>query len=113
METLAIPQFLRVPTPRFEPNTPQKRYQIVTKTPPLDWCLYIQNGRVVLLENERVSNRTDSKVTTREEALELFDAGIPNEIEDSFYKSMLNGHRWGWHQTPFLLCPACDRKAGN
>ena len=48
----------------------------------------------------------------RKEALELFDAGIPNEIEDSFYKSMLNGHRWGWHQTPFMLCPACDRKAG-
>ena len=60
--------------------------------------------------------RTDNKMTTREEvrkeALELFDAGIPNEIEDSFYKSMLNGHRWGWHQTPFMLCPACDRKAG-
>ncbi len=48
----------------------------------------------------------------REEALKLFDAGIPNEIEDSFYKSMLNGHRWGWHQTPFLLCPACDRNVG-
>jgi hypothetical protein len=59
----------------------------------------------------------DSKMNTREEvrkeALELFDAGIPNEIEDSFYKSMLNGHRWGWHQTPFMLCPACDRNAGN
>ena len=34
-----------------------------------------------------------------------------NEIEDSFYKSMLNGHRWGWHQIAFLLCPACERKA--
>jgi hypothetical protein len=49
----------------------------------------------------------------REEALKLFDAGIPNEIEDSFYKSMLNGHRWGWHQTSFLLCPACDREANS
>jgi hypothetical protein len=51
-------------------------------------------------------------MTTKEQALELFDAGIPNEIEDSFYKSMLNGHRWGWHQTSFLLCPACERKVG-
>lgn len=51
-------------------------------------------------------------MTTKEKALELFDAGIPNEIEDSFYRSMLNGHRWGWHQEPFMLCPACDRKVG-
>jgi hypothetical protein len=75
------------------------------------------DGIFYLLENERVSSRTDKKMDTREqirkEALELFDAGIPNEIEDSFYKSMLNGHRWGWHQTPFMLCPACDRNAGN
>jgi hypothetical protein len=48
----------------------------------------------------------------REEALKLFDAGIPNEIEDTHLKTMLNGHRWGWHQTPFTQCPACERKAG-
>jgi 2-keto-3-deoxy-galactonokinase len=51
-------------------------------------------------------------MTTKEKALELFDAGIPNEIEDSHLKTMLNGHRWGWHQTPFLQCPACERKVG-
>ena len=51
-------------------------------------------------------------MTTKEQALELFDAGIPNEIEDSFLKAMLNGHRWGWHQTSSIHCPACERKAG-
>lgn len=48
-------------------------------------------------------------MTTKEEALQLFDAGIPNEIADPFLKSMLNGHRWGWHQDLFMMCPACER----
>ena len=50
---------------------------------------------------------------TKEQALELFDAGIPNEIQDSFFKTMLNGHRWGWHQVSYSYCPACERKANS
>jgi hypothetical protein len=44
---------------QIEPNTPEKRYQIVTEIPPLALTLYIQNAKVGLLENERVSNGTD------------------------------------------------------
>ncbi len=80
-------------------------------------CIDIRMDKsIVLLVGGKAPTRKESKMSTREEvreeALKLFDAGIPNEIEDSFYKSMLNGHRWGWHQTSFLLCPACERKAG-
>jgi hypothetical protein len=82
-------------------------------------CKFYDNNskqRNSYLPNLQSKMATTSKgrciMTTKEQALELFDAGIPNEIEDSFYKSMLNGHRWGWHQTPFMLCPACDRNVG-
>ena len=52
-------------------------------------------------------------MTTKEEALKLYDEGIPTTIEDTFLRSMLNGHRWGWHQTAFLMCPACERQAAS
>jgi hypothetical protein len=47
-------------------------------------------------------------MTTKDKALELFFDGIPNEIQDSFLKTMLNGHRWGWHQIAYMGCPACE-----
>jgi len=79
------------------------------------WTL-VWIGGIVLLVGRTAPEEKERKMSTREEAreeaLKLFDAGIPNEIQDSFYKSMLNGHRWGWHQTSFLLCPACERKVG-
>jgi hypothetical protein len=52
-------------------------------------------------------------MTTKEEALKLYDEGIPTMIEDRFLRSMLNGHRWGWHQTAFMMCPACERQAAS
>ena len=44
-----------------EPNTLKNRYQIVTKYAYLLLPLYIHGGRIVLLENKRVSNRTGPK----------------------------------------------------
>jgi hypothetical protein len=65
VETLAIPQFLRVPTPRFEPNTPKSRYQIVINIfgnlRSNIACLYIQVLRFSYGERPQ---RTDTKMTT-------------------------------------------------
>ena len=52
---------------------------------------------------------------TREEALSLYDQGIPVAIQDPILKMYLEGHRFGYHQNQQArgYCPACDREAGN
>lgn len=49
---------------------------------------------------------------TREEALSLYDQGIPVAIQDPILKMYLEGHRFGYHpnQQARGYCPACDRE---
>jgi hypothetical protein len=55
--------------------------------------------------------------TTPEQALALYDEGIPNEIDDPGLRRSLNHHRWGNHgplstgQKARSNCPACKREA--
>jgi hypothetical protein len=53
-----------------------------------------------------MSNFTEEEIT---EALRLYDAGTPVEIQNESLKTYLNGHRWGWHQQKQYYCPACCR----
>jgi hypothetical protein len=50
-------------------------------------------------------------------AMELFEQGIPVTIEDSTLRMYLQGHRWGYHKNAEdlleELCPACKKEEGN
>jgi hypothetical protein len=52
---------------------------------------------------------------TKEQALALYDQGIPVTIQDSILKMYLEGHRFGYHKNAQCAgrCPACDREAGE
>ena len=52
---------------------------------------------------------------TTENALELYDQGIPVAIQDPILKMYLEGHRFGYHtnQQARGYCPACDREVAN
>jgi hypothetical protein len=51
--------------------------------------------------------------TETENALKLYDEGVPVTIENAVLRSYLQGHRWGYHpkQQAKGFCPACDREA--
>jgi hypothetical protein len=53
--------------------------------------------------------------TETENALELYDKGIPVTIESAVLRSYLQNHRWGKHsnQQAKGFCPACDREASK
>jgi hypothetical protein len=52
---------------------------------------------------------------TTENALELYDQGIPVTIQDPTLKSYLEGHRFGYHKGAQAqgFCPACDREVNK
>jgi hypothetical protein len=47
-----------------------------------------------------------------QDALALYDQGIPVTIEDPILRMYLEGHRFGYHpnQQAQGYCPACDRE---
>jgi hypothetical protein len=47
-----------------------------------------------------------------QDALALYDQGIPVTIEDPILRMYLEGHRFGYHpnQQARGYCPACDRE---
>jgi hypothetical protein len=60
-----------------------------------------------------VSEWTPEERVEWDEALALFDQGIPCEIKDPQLNRTLSEHRWGHHgKEPAVpgYCPACDRK---
>jgi hypothetical protein len=50
-----------------------------------------------------------------QDALMLYDEGIPVTIEDPTLRMYLLGHRFGYHpkQQGQGYCPACDRETGE
>jgi predicted 2-oxoglutarate/Fe(II)-dependent dioxygenase YbiX len=50
-----------------------------------------------------------------ENALALYDAGIPVTIQDPMLRMYLEGHRFGYHRNAQArgFYPACDREVTN